>query len=403
MSPRPSGAWCSALALLAGACAGPPGSAPGAPSGADAAALDPPAVTGAFAPRLAADSRGLLLSWLEPLPEGGHRFVVSRFAEDVWSAPVEIARGEDFFANWADMPGVGVAGDGALVAHWLVKTGPETYAYSIALARSTDGGATWTELGWLHDDGTPTEHGFVSWAPDGDAVRAVWLDGRAMAEGGPMSLRTARVGAAVGPATVLDERVCECCTTDVAVTARGPLAVYRDRSLEEVRDIGLARADGTAPPTLLHADGWEIAGCPVNGPAIDADGERVAVAWFTAAGEVPSVRLALSADAGESFSAPLRVDLGDPLGRVDVRLDPAGGAVVVWLETVGEEASVALRRFSATGAAGAAVSVGRTAPSRASGFPKLAPLAGSWAVAWVEADGGGAHRVRVSALPRRGL
>lgn len=373
------------------------------PAAAGIVALDPPAAAGAFAPRLAADARGLLLSWLEPLPGAGHRLVVARRADDAWSRPVEIARGEDFFANWADLPGLGVAGDGALLAHWLVKTGRETYAYSIALARSTDGGASWSELGWLHDDGTPTEHGFVSWVPDGDGARAVWLDGRAMAAGGPMSLRTARVGSAVGAASVLDDRVCECCATDIAGTARGPLAVYRDRSSAEVRDIGLARADGGAPPTVLHADGWEIAGCPVNGPAIDGDGDRVAVAWFTAAGDEPSVWGMLSADAGEHFSAPLRADLGDPLGRVDVRLDPAGGAVVSWLETVGGGASVLLRRFAEDGSPGAAVSIGRTAPSRASGFPQLAPLGESWVVAWVEADGGGPRRLRVSRVPRRGL
>jgi hypothetical protein len=266
-----------------------------------------------------------------------------------------------------------------------------------------DGGASWDELGPLHDDGTPTEHGFVSWAPEGKAARAVWLDGRAMAEGGPMSLRTARVDSAVGPATVLDDRVCECCSTDLAIGSDGALAVYRDRSAEEVRDIALARIDGATPPAVLWPDGWEIAGCPVNGPAIDGDGDRVAMAWFTAAEARPRVLVALSADAGESFSAPRRVDLGDPVGRVDVRIDPAGGAVVTWLETVHDGAAVLLRRFADDGTPGQAVEVGRTASGRTSGFPRVAPLAADWMVAWVEADGGGPRRLRAATLPRAGL
>jgi len=391
-----------ALALVAGACAGPPAD-PALERETEITALDPPASTGAFAPWLAEARPDLLLSWLEPLGEGGHRFVVSRRSGAEWSEPVEIARGDDFFANWADVPGLGVAGDGALLAHWLVKTGAETYAYSIMLARSTDGGASWKELGPLHDDGTSTEHGFVSWAPEGEAARAVWLDGRAMAEGGAMSLRTALVGAAVGPATVLDDRVCECCATDLAVGTDGALAVYRDRSAGEVRDIALARIDGVRPPTVVCQDGWEIAGCPVNGPAIDGDGDRVAVAWFTAAGERARVFVALSTDAGESFSAPGRVDLGDPLGRVDVRIDPAGGAVVAWLETVHDGAAVLLRRFADDGTAGDAVEVGRTSSGRTSGFPRLAPLAADWMVAWVEADGEGPRGLRAATLPRAGL
>jgi len=391
-----------ALALVAGACAGPPSDSPlGRET--KVTALDPPASTGAFAPWLAVARPGLLLSWLEPLAEGGHRFVVSRRSATAWSDPVEVARGDDFFANWADVPGLGVAGDGALLAHWLVKTGAQTYAYSIMLARSTDGGASWDELGPLHDDGTPTEHGFVSWAPEGEAARAVWLDGRAMAEGGPMSLRTARVDTAVGPATVLDDRVCECCSTDLAVASDGALAVYRDRSAGEVRDIALARIDGATPPAVVWQDGWEIAGCPVNGPAIDGDGDRVAMAWFTAAEARPRVFVALSADAGESFSAPRRVDLGDAVGRVDVRIDPAGGAVVTWLETVHDGAAVLLRRFADDGTAGQAVEVGRTTSGRTSGFPRVAPLAADWMVAWVEADGDGPHRLRAATLPRAGL
>jgi hypothetical protein len=387
---------------VAGACAGPP-SDPALERAASITPLDPPASTGAFAPWLAVARPGLLLSWLEPLAEGGHRFVVSRHTGAEWSQPVEIARGDDFFANWADVPGLGVAGDGALLAHWLVKTGAETYAYSIMLARSTDGGARWNELGPLHDDGTPTEHGFVSWAPEGESARAVWLDGRALAEGGPMSLRTALVGAAVGAATILDDRVCECCSTDLAVGSDGALVVYRDRSAGEVRDVALARIDGATPPVVVWQDGWEIAGCPVNGPAIEGDGDRVAVVWFTAAGGRPRVFVALSTDAGKRFSAPRRVDLGNAVGRVDVRLDPAGGAVVAWLETVDDGAAVLLRRFADDGTAGDAVEIGRTASGRTSGFPRLAPLAADWMVAWVEADGEGPRRLRAATLRRAGL
>ena len=34
--------------------------------------------------------------------------------------------------------------------------------------------------------------------------------------------------------------------------------------------------------TAVYNDGWKIAACPVNGPAVAANGKRVALAWFTA-------------------------------------------------------------------------------------------------------------------------
>ena len=102
------------------------------------------------------------------------------------------------------------------------------------------------------------------------------------------------------------------------VTAEGPLVVYRDRSRLEERDIAVVRRrDGRwEEPRALPADLWRIEGCPVNGPAVAAHDRRVAVAWFTAANDVPRVRLAFSADAGASFGAPVTVDDGNPLGRV---------------------------------------------------------------------------------------
>ncbi len=368
--------------------------------------LDPPAAAGAFAPRLTQDGDDLLASWLEPLPAapGSHRFVVARLADERWIGPFEIARGDDFFANWADVPGVGVAGDGSLLAHWLVKTGADTYAYSIFLARSTDRGQSWTRLGALNDDAVPSEHGFVSWVAEEDGARAIWLDGRAMPEGGAMTLRTARVGATVGPSTVLDERVCECCPTDLVMTARGPLGAYRDRSPEEVRNIGIVEVTGGAPaPRALAEDGWQIPGCPVNGPALDAEGGRVVAAWFTAPNGAAVVQAAFSEDAGVTFEAPRRIDSGRPLGRVDVRLLADGAAVVSWLEAVGDVAELRLRRLPRAGGALEARSIAATAAARASGVPQLARLGDRLFIAWVETGANDASRLRLHALPAASL
>lgn len=345
--------------------------------------LASPAGPGAMAPYLAAAGEDLLMSWLEP----GHRFLVSRLHDGSWSEPVVVAQGDDFFANWADVPKVAVAGDGTLWAHWLAKLGAGTYAYGIFLARSADGGASWQPMGLLHhDDRSPTEHGFVAYAPEGDGLRAVWLDGREMEQGGPMTVRSARLDETVGASQVIDPRVCECCPTALAATARGALAIYRDRSSEEVRNMGVSRFDGGdwSAPRALHDDGWKIPGCPVNGPAVDAAGETVAVAWFTVIDQAPRVQLAFSHDSGDSFGPPRVVDGDRPLGRVSLVLDGDASAWVSWLAVRDDRAEVMVGRFAAEGESRERWSVASTGGSRGSGIPRLARVGDRLYIAWVE-------------------
>ena len=68
-------------------------------------------------------------------------------------------------------------------------------------------------------------------------------------------------------AVLIDKRVCSCCPTSITPADNGVLAVYRDRSAEEVRDISYvhgAYAHGAGVrwtrPRPCHVDGWEIPG-----------------------------------------------------------------------------------------------------------------------------------------------
>jgi hypothetical protein len=55
--------------------------------------------------------------------------------------------------------------DGTLAAHWLVRSGGETFAYDVHIALSRDGVVNWSGPFRPHGDGTETEHGFVSLVP----------------------------------------------------------------------------------------------------------------------------------------------------------------------------------------------------------------------------------------------
>jgi len=370
-----------------------------------AGTIDPPASGGAMAPHLYGTDREVVLSWLEPAEAGSDsmRLRMSSFDGTEWSPPTTIVQRNDFFANWADVPVV-VRGDDAWTATWLQKSGPGTYAYDVAVARSGDG-STWTHLGTLNDDRTMTEHGFVSLVPGPDGVHAFWLDGREMTGdahdhghgSGVMNLRTAMITDRVGESRVIDDMVCECCPTAAAATPNGPIVLVRDRTQEEVRDIEVLRASNEyRSGAILHEDGWTIAGCPVNGPALDARGTDVAAAWFTGTPDRTGVWVAFSSDAGATFDAPIQVDGDGAIGRVDLVLLPDGSAAISWIRSHDEGGNVMLRTMGRDGAAPPARKIVPIEGSRRSGIPRIATMPGNpddLLVTWTGVQDG-ATRVR---------
>jgi hypothetical protein len=378
----------------------------GPPAGAtpvleSAVAIPSPAAAGARYPHLAqADDGTLLLSWLQPTGAPGSfslQFAHWEAAASGWSMPRKVAQGSDWFVNWADFPSVVPLGGGHLVAHGLQQRPGNVYAYDVRLAASEDGGRSWSAPYSPHDDGTPTEHGFVSLAatPDGQPY-AVWLDGRntvpaasdephaahGAEASGAMTLRGASVtqdGATA--AAEIDARTCDCCQTGLARSGNALLVVYRDRDVDETRDIKVARlVDGRwSAPVAVHDDGWRIAACPVNGPAIAARDPLVAVAWFTAAGGTPRVRIAYSTDGGRSFAAPADVASGAVAGRVDVVLLDSGHAVVSWLA---EPDAIRARVCSAAGCERDVLTVAASDVARGSGFPRMAAVGRGLLFAW---------------------
>src|SRR6185503_19351813 len=145
-----------------------------------------------------------------------------------------------------------------------------------------------------------------------------------------------------------DPRVCECCQTATAATSEGIVVAYRDRSPDEIRDIYVVRSqgDGWGQPSLVHRDGWKINGCPVNGPAISAQGLDVAVAWFTVQDEAGRALVAFSQDGGRSFGSPIRLDEAASAGRVQVVLLEDRSAAVTWIESGSEAQSFVARRVA---------------------------------------------------------
>lgn len=409
---RATSAAAAATLALAGltACNGADGAAGSDAALGDVVELSSPAPAGSNTPHLALDGGGrVLLSWTQRRPDSTVAIQMAAWNGTQWDSTRTIADGRPFFVNWADFPAITALGNGDLAAHWLERDGDGKYAYGVRLVRSRDGGRTWSAPVTPHTDGLAAEHGFVSlWGEGPDDVGLVWLDGRKSAmpdSTREMTIRTATVSAdgTIRREALVDARSCDCCQTGTTATRAGRVLVYRDRTAEEIRDIAIVRQtdSGWTAPQKVHNDDWHYPGCPVNGPQTASAGDTVVVAWYTAAHDTARVNVARSTDGGATFGPPVRVDDGDPIGRVDVVLDDQANPVVVWLEQRGPESAEVLARRIVGNAPGPIRVLSRTSSARQSGVPRITRHGPDVVAAWTTVNPLQVHLARVSLSPNR--
>jgi len=391
------------------------------PGGADGGAAEPlvtrladVAGSDAAQPHLARSSDGtVIMNWQRP-SDAGYVLEFARLTGRQWSEPERVAEGENWFINWADFPSVvPIAGD-IWMAHWLEGI-PDSFAYNAMISVSMDAGRSWRTPILLNDDGTETEHGFVTLFPWDAGMGAVWLDGRRLDEWTfekelaaeiplGVSLYFARLDASGGMLErgEIDELVCDCCQPDVALASGGPVLVYRDRTPEEVRDIVARRyRDGAwSQAVAVGDDNFEIDGCPVNGPTVAARGDAVVAAWFTAPGNQPAVRFARSDDAGASFAPAIDLDAVGSFGQTDVVLLDDSAAIVSWWRRHPEGGlALVLQRVEADGTLGPKRTVAHSDVSQPLDVPQMVQADDGLVLVWTGIDAqAGIHAIHVSGL-----
>ena len=391
--------------------------------------IEVPAPAGSVVPQVSTMANGnIVLSWLEPRADKGYRFRAAIRRAARWADAVTIDDSPYITMFSANLPGVVQLPGGAWLAYWEradAKVLDEPYATTIQLARSVDAGLTWAPLPSPHGDGVSGMHSFLSAFLAGPELGLVWLDAQkqhhvhttAISDAGAKDEWLGAVGlryASFAPDgrqkadTFIDPITCECCPTAAALTSRGPVVVYRDRvtppgmrpqdiryETPTVRDISLVRLAGGkwTEPRRVHADNWVINGCPDNGPAVDANGNNVVVAWWTRAGDQSKVQVAFSSNAGDGFHEPIRVDNGNAEGQVTVALlGDRLTAVVGWLE----DHKVWARWVDAKGRLGKPLMIGNS--PRHSRLPRWVARNGGIFAVWTAQEGSGARSVRVAAL-----
>lgn len=386
VSPRQLAGFFAGCLLAAAAASGQDGVAP----------LETPAPDGSGMYSLYATPEGAtFLSWVEPAGDG-HALRFSELqrpgsseevTEDTWGEPRLVAEGSGWFVNWADHPNIAYVGQNRLAAHYLVRNPAAEghYGYGLKIVYSMDRGVTWREVFSEGLSNVESYSGFVSFTPEPGGFSAAYLTPPpGSKDPGDMTLRLARFheqGYQLGNQG-LDPDVCSCCPTNMASSAGEPMVVYRDRVRnppeDDVRDIAIMRkVNGVwQPGQRVSADGWGINACPVNGPAIAARDDTVAVVWFTMASGDPEVRIAISQNGGEGFGMPLKLDGGAARGYTAVTLLDDGSVAAAWLESPNAERSeVMVRRVWPDGLLGPPVRVAEAAPGREAGVLQLVRVA----------------------------
>jgi hypothetical protein len=348
-------------------------------------------------PALAAlPNGGIAVVWTEA---EGEDFAVKTaiLMDESWTEPATAVSSNALFVNWADFPAIAAFDDGTLVVSWLKENAALSYAYDINIALSSDGGQNWGDTITPHTDRSTRQHGFVTLLATGlDTMTAIWLDARSYDSqidddsfGNAMQLRSTTIGrdGSLGSDVALDIRTCTCCQTSATVAGNGDVLVaYRDRSADEIRDIYIVRKQGDVwtDPVLVHGDNWEISGCPVNGPSIDAHADIAVVAWFTAADNIPAVKVAFSQDSGQSFGTAFRVDGGEGVGRVAAVMLPNAEALITWVEWRDEgEALVICRATPDDGCVARQTITINTTPGSIN-FPQIVHSDGVIYLAWTQ-------------------
>ena len=348
----------------------------------------PDTAQGSAYPNICQTENGFIMIWYE----GDNHIVMSEYTAEGWTPKDTIVSNEHFFKNWADLPQIYHAGGDTLAVSWLMMSGEGTYDYDVQVAMSIDRGKTWSEPVVPHQDSIKGEHGFVSFYNFGKETGLIWLDARNMMDGGHnngssamrLYVSTINTTGDLGLEVMVDNMVCECCPTAAVNTSVGPLVAYRDRSHDETRNIQMAFTNGAQAPYTLHDDGWVVPGCPVNGPAMSAAGNNVAIAWYTAPDNNPQVNVAFSNDAGRTFGKPLRLDEGSAIGRTDLLWLDKETVLVSWLEEGDESGNLELMIVHASSGKTNTLESFSISSGRGSGYPKLALIEGFVFVTWTE-------------------
>ncbi len=294
--------------------------------------------------RIDPSDRSVLVTWLAT-DRGSQRvwFARSRDRGATWSEPVAVTPpGEPLRSHGEASPRLACDAKGRVAVAWATSVdvpGSEVLASDVRLARSLDGGVTWSTPVTLNDDHgtTSATHSFHDMAATEDGHLAVaWLDSRPGGDGAPRDTSEG-VDASVHYVMSRDfgdswtgnsaqwSRACPGCRVAASMDVTGTVFfAFRRHYPGQLRDVVVSRPDG--PPLRIFADQWKKSDCENCGPALSVPRDHtLRMAWFTGApGRVGVWFRHAIPETYDSTVTPLPILTGEHLPTVHVSLGTAG-------------------------------------------------------------------------------
>ncbi len=332
------------------------------------------------------NSGQIYLSYISSNPntkESSLLFSEFDYFNNSWKTPNLIVKSDKMFVNWADFPEITTDNLNGITAHYLEMSSEKKYSYDIKIVNSKDSGFNWSIPKKLHSDNTKTEHGFVSTINTKQGFLSTYLDGRQneLSKNNKsirpqMTLRgtSYNIDGDILEDNLIDDRVCDCCQTDLAITEDGEsIVVYRGRSENEVRDIyySFKKENNWTKPVNIYNDNWEIPGCPVNGPAISTYKNNSAVVWYTFSNNKNQIKVVFTDNISKGFEKPILIKANDPIGRVDIELLNKNSAIISYIDIIDEKAYIKLQMVTNNGNQTKLLLIDESSESRSSGFPAI--------------------------------
>src|SRR5690606_22561717 len=153
---------------------------------------------------------------------------------------------------------------------------------------------TWSQPNYVHADTTSSkERSFAALTrlANGE-IGACWLDTPADARsmGRPVKFAATSGDQGFQNEVLIDSSACECCRTAISSDVDGHIVVvYRDITVDNIRDIAVSRSTDNGKsfttPIAFSNDGWQVSGCPHNGPSVIQTAGATYATWFTGGAE----------------------------------------------------------------------------------------------------------------------
>lgn len=306
------------------------------------------------------------ISWTEPVqvntgavqPHGLHRGADARIA----------AHGEHLVAAWTSA-GSDKWGSGPIVS-----------------VLSEDGGKTWTPGPNPADDGLTDGHNFMALGSDASGhFHLAWLDGRSGERGLRYSVSPDNGHHWAANSTAVP-KTCECCWNALAPLEKGGIAVlYRAHSPRDMFLVSSGDA-GTqwTQPVPVGDFQWDINMCPHVGGALATclgpKGQRLhATVWTGASGKSGLYHL-LSDDSGKTWSLPHKMNI--PMSwHSHLAADAKGRVAIVW-DTMTASSPEVWSATSLDAGDSWSAPVRLSEPGVPAGFPRVVPISDGFRVFW---------------------